>query len=210
MRSWTSKPPGRCVWTRCQPIADVGHSVRLVPDVRSQAGARTEEPSAGAGGCRELLQEGVFHESTVEQVAARAGVSRATVYQQFGSRLGLVDAICEGLDLAAVKQAEDIDTLLERTTRFWANRGDAVGSALRRGCGRPRGSRVRESADTRPVRTPRGARRSGRPAGAWSADELRDVPGAPPARRSPRAPSRLRPPGGSCKAPSRGANEPRA
>ena len=73
------------------------------------------------GAVRELLQEGVFHESTVEQVAARAGVSRATVYQQFGSRLGLVDAICEGLDLAAVKQAEDIDTLLERTTRFWAN-----------------------------------------------------------------------------------------
>ena len=41
---------------------------------------------------RELLQEGAFHESTVEQVAARAGVSRATVYQQFGSRVGLVDA----------------------------------------------------------------------------------------------------------------------
>ncbi|HEX4518466.1 MAG TPA: helix-turn-helix domain-containing protein [Gaiellaceae bacterium] len=70
---------------------------------------------------RELLQEGSFHESTVEQVAARAGVSRATVYQQFGSRLGLVDAICEGLDLGSVKEADDIDTLLERTTSFWAS-----------------------------------------------------------------------------------------
>jgi AcrR family transcriptional regulator len=69
---------------------------------------------------RELLQEGTFHESTVEQVAARAAVSRATVYQQFGSRLGLVDAICESLDLSAVKEAEDIDTFLEQTTRFWA------------------------------------------------------------------------------------------
>src|SRR5438874_2088153 len=50
---------------------------------------------------RELLREGAFHESTVEQVATRAGVSRATVYQQFGSRLGLVDAICDSLDLVA-------------------------------------------------------------------------------------------------------------
>ena len=73
------------------------------------------------GAVRELLQEGSFHESTVEQVAARAGVSRATVYQQFGSRVGLVDAICEGLDLTTVKEVEDIDTLLERTTRFWAS-----------------------------------------------------------------------------------------
>jgi AcrR family transcriptional regulator len=70
---------------------------------------------------RELLQEGSFHESTVEEVATRAGVSRATVYQQFGSRLGLVDAICEGLDLVSVKEADDVDTLLERTTRFWAS-----------------------------------------------------------------------------------------
>ena len=72
------------------------------------------------GAVRELLQEGVFHESTVEQVAARAGVSRATVYQQFGSRVGLVDAICDGLDLVAVKDAADLDTLLERTVSFWA------------------------------------------------------------------------------------------
>jgi len=43
----------------------------------------------------ELLAEGTFHESTVEAVADRAGVSRATLYQHFGSRLGLVDAICE-------------------------------------------------------------------------------------------------------------------
>lgn len=69
---------------------------------------------------RQLLQEGVFHETTVEQVAARAGVSRATVYQQFGSRVGLVDAICDGLDLSAVKDSDDIDNLLERSVAFWA------------------------------------------------------------------------------------------
>src|SRR5262245_2972339 len=68
---------------------------------------------------RALLQEGVFHESTVEQVAARAGVSRATVYQQFGSRLGLVDAICDSLDLSAVEASPDVATLVKRSCDFW-------------------------------------------------------------------------------------------
>lgn len=68
----------------------------------------------------DLLREGAFHESTVEQVANRAGVSRATVYQQFGSRVGLVDAICDGLDLSAVKASPDVPTLLMRATEFWA------------------------------------------------------------------------------------------
>ena len=69
---------------------------------------------------RELLRERAFHQSTVEQVATRAGVSRATVYQQFGSRLGLVDAICDSLDLVAIKESPDVATLLQRTTEFWA------------------------------------------------------------------------------------------
>jgi len=76
---------------------------------------------------RELLQEGAFHQSTVEQVAARAGVSRATVYQQFGSRVGLVDAICDGLDLTAVKEAVDVDTAIECTVAFWASEETLLG-----------------------------------------------------------------------------------
>lgn len=76
---------------------------------------------------RDLLREGAFHETTVEEVAARAGVSRATVYQQFGSRLGLVDAICDSLDLTAVKSSPDLDTLLQRTTEFWAQEETLLG-----------------------------------------------------------------------------------
>jgi AcrR family transcriptional regulator len=76
---------------------------------------------------RELLQEGAFHETTVEQVAARAGVSRATLYHQFGSRVGLVDAICDGLDLSAVKDATDVDTLIERSVDFWAGEETLLG-----------------------------------------------------------------------------------
>jgi AcrR family transcriptional regulator len=44
---------------------------------------------------RQLLDEGTFHDSTVEQLGERAGVSRATVYQHFPSRLDLVDAMCD-------------------------------------------------------------------------------------------------------------------
>src|SRR3954467_3957743 len=44
---------------------------------------------------RELLAERTFHDCTVEDVAERAGVSRATLYQHFRSRLELVDAICD-------------------------------------------------------------------------------------------------------------------
>ena len=76
---------------------------------------------------RELLQEGAFHESTVEQVAARAGVSRATVYQQFGSRVGLVDAICDSLDLTAVESSPDVATLLKRSADFWAREETLLG-----------------------------------------------------------------------------------
>ena len=73
---------------------------------------------------RDLLGEGTFHESTVEQVAARAGVSRATLYQHFGTRVGLVDAMCETFDrnpaLVALRETEDVDELVERVVEFWA------------------------------------------------------------------------------------------
>jgi AcrR family transcriptional regulator len=74
---------------------------------------------------RALLAEGKFHESTVEEVAERAGVSRATLYQHFGSRLGLVDAMCDTFDanpaLVAVRQAADIDEWISHVVDFWAS-----------------------------------------------------------------------------------------
>jgi AcrR family transcriptional regulator len=87
-----------------------------VPRKRKEPESRRQVMEA----VRDLLREGSFHESTVEQVATRAGVSRATVYQQFGSRVGLVDAICDSLDLSAVEASPDVATLLQRTTEFWA------------------------------------------------------------------------------------------
>jgi AcrR family transcriptional regulator len=73
---------------------------------------------------QELLEEGVFHETTVEQVAARAGVSRATLYQHFGTRLGLVDAMCERFDanpaLIALRATEAVNDFVARVVDFWA------------------------------------------------------------------------------------------
>lgn len=79
----------------------------------------------------DLLEEGTFHEATVEEVADRAGVARATLYQHFGSRLALVDAICETIgespELRATKGATDLedadmatDELVANSVRFWA------------------------------------------------------------------------------------------
>src|SRR5947207_14459966 len=80
---------------------------------------------------RELLAEGTFHESTVEEVADRAGVARATLYQHFRSRLELVDAICETFDenpallrLREIVESPDGEAALAETIaesmRFWS------------------------------------------------------------------------------------------
>jgi AcrR family transcriptional regulator len=74
---------------------------------------------------RELLEQGSFHETTVEDVATRAGVSRASLYQHFGSRLGLVDAMCETFDanpaLVALRDEDDVDGWIERVVDFWSS-----------------------------------------------------------------------------------------
>jgi AcrR family transcriptional regulator len=79
-----------------------------------------------------LLVEGAFQEATVEDVANRAGVSRATVYQHFGSRLDLIDALCDSLaanpELLAIRtavEADDprdaLDRFVAQAARFWAS-----------------------------------------------------------------------------------------
>src|SRR5713101_8084286 len=92
------------------------------------------------GAVRELLAEVTFHTSTVEHVADRAGISRATLYQHFRSRLELVDAICETFDAnpALLTLREGIETLdaeaalahtIANSVRFWSSE-DAILSQL--------------------------------------------------------------------------------
>jgi AcrR family transcriptional regulator len=105
---------------------------------RATGAQRTRERIVTA--VRELLREQRFHESTVEQVAERAGVSRATVYQHFRSRIDLVDAICETFDanpaLIELRRAimlPDPQAALVRTIalamQFWESE-DAILSGL--------------------------------------------------------------------------------
>jgi AcrR family transcriptional regulator len=81
---------------------------------------------------REMLAEGSFHEASVEQVADRAGVSRATVYQHFASRLELVDTVCDvmGVNPALVEIRKAIglpdalaalDRVLAYSVKFWSS-----------------------------------------------------------------------------------------
>src|SRR3954452_6125555 len=105
---------------------------------RTKRSDRTRARIVGA--VRELLEEGSFHESTVEDVADRARVSRATLYQHFHSRLDLIDAICDVMafnpalvELRERVELADADQALAETIahamRFWASE-DAVLSQL--------------------------------------------------------------------------------
>jgi AcrR family transcriptional regulator len=86
---------------------------------------------------RELLADGTFHESTVEEVADRAGVARATLYQHFRSRLDLVDAICDTFDanpaLLAIREAVELPDpdaalaeAISNTVRFWSSENSVL------------------------------------------------------------------------------------
>jgi len=97
---------------------------------RSKRSEETREKIMAA--VRDLLTEGAFHEATVDQVAERAGIARATLYQHFRSRLDLVDAICDTFDanpallsLRELVEHPDPDVALAETIantiRFWSS-----------------------------------------------------------------------------------------
>ena len=80
---------------------------------------------------RDLLAEGSFHEATVEEIAARAGVARSTLHLHFGTRMGLVDALCGRLGdadeyagitsaLAVEDPGDALRGVLTASIRFWA------------------------------------------------------------------------------------------
>lgn len=97
---------------------------------RADATAQTRTRIVAAA--HDLLVEGNFHSSTVEDVAKRAGVSRATLYQHFGSRLGLVDAICSSFadnpSMTAIQASPEtadpraaVEQMVGQAVRFWAS-----------------------------------------------------------------------------------------
>ncbi len=60
-----------------------------------------------------LIRQEAFHSATMDELAAEAGVSRATVFNRFGSKLGVLEALftrgMEGPEMAAIREALEIE-----------------------------------------------------------------------------------------------------
>ena len=77
-----------------------------------------------------LISEEAFHSATMEELAAAAGVSRATVFNRFGSKLGVLQALfsraMEGPEMEAIRAALEIEdpvasleALIEAACAIW-------------------------------------------------------------------------------------------
>lgn len=84
-----------------------------------------------------LIAEDAFHSATMDELAAAAGVSRATVFNRFGSKLGVLETIAErcntGPEMRAIKEAleiedpiESLEALIEASCAIWEAQGFIV------------------------------------------------------------------------------------
>src|SRR5688500_9210078 len=84
-----------------------------------------------------LIRAGEFHSATVEELAEEAGISRATVFNRFGSKLGVLEALVEGCfsgpEMRAIREAlelEDpvaaLEAMIEPSCAIWEARGFIV------------------------------------------------------------------------------------
>ena len=67
--------------------------------VRTAAVADTRARVVAAA--RAMFADGGFHRASLEEIARRADVARATVYHQFGSKVGLLGAVVEDFERRA-------------------------------------------------------------------------------------------------------------
>lgn len=81
-----------------------------------------------------LVRAGEFHSATMDDLATAAGVSRATVFSRFGTRLGVLEALnerCSGSpEILAIRATFEIDdplirlaSLVKTSCTFWEQWG---------------------------------------------------------------------------------------
>jgi AcrR family transcriptional regulator len=83
----------------------------------------------------QMVRAGEFHSATMDELAEKAGVSRATVFSRFGSRLGILEALkvrcstsSEMQELQESLMIENPDELIESairaSSRYWEQWGN--------------------------------------------------------------------------------------
>jgi AcrR family transcriptional regulator len=81
-----------------------------------------------------LIADDAFHTATMDELAAAAGVSRATVFNRFGSKLGVLQALftraMEGPEMEAIRAGletenpvESLDAVIEASCAIWESEG---------------------------------------------------------------------------------------
>jgi AcrR family transcriptional regulator len=81
-----------------------------------------------------LIKDGTFHTASMEELAGESGVSRATVFNRFGSKLGVLQALfvraMEGPEMDAIQNAlqvedpvESLETAIAASCAIWESQG---------------------------------------------------------------------------------------
>jgi AcrR family transcriptional regulator len=83
------------------------------PYTATQRRASPESVNRVLEAAERLIRDDAFHIATMDELAAAAGVSRATVFNRFGSKLGVLQALfaraMESPQMNAIREALEID-----------------------------------------------------------------------------------------------------